>query len=95
VTGITKGTGKDAQRLFEAVSAQTGFGSGLNFDKVLFGAVGEVTVIWGYRTAVMSPPLGRAWDKRLLVNDTRGTDRRMWRHAVTWIHLTKMLRPSP
>lgn len=60
MTDITRVRGVQAHPLYRAVQAETGFVPRWNFNKVLFGANGNVIATWGSRTSVMSAPVRRA-----------------------------------
>ncbi|MEO9574731.1 MAG: glutathione peroxidase [Lentilitoribacter sp.] len=60
MTDITSVKGAQAHPLYRSVKSETGFVPRWNFNKVLFGADGDVIATWGSRTSPMSAKVRRA-----------------------------------
>ncbi len=60
MTDITSVKGAQAHPLYLAVKSETGFVPRWNFNKVLFGADGDVVATWGARASPMSASVRRA-----------------------------------
>jgi len=60
MTDITSVRGTEAHPLYLAVKSETGFVPRWNFNKVLFGADGDIIATWGSRTSPMSASVRRA-----------------------------------